>query len=103
MSGREVRDPAALGEGLAAAVRRGLGALARNAAFAALLAVPMAFVLHASYAAGFLFALSGAAALEFGRAALRRAMPRRPAKPQAAAQRAFPAACGKPEAWNERS
>jgi hypothetical protein len=91
MSGPRPRDPAALGARLAAALRRTLGALARSAAFAALLALPMTVVLHASYALAFLFVLGAAAALDAGRAVLRRA------------QRAFPAACGKPEAWNERS
>jgi uncharacterized membrane protein YdfJ with MMPL/SSD domain len=103
MSGPRRRDPAVLGAALAAALRRALAALARIAAFSALLALPMTFVLHAGYGLAFLFTLGAAAALEFGRAALRRAAPRRAAKPRAAAQRAFPAACGKPEAWNERS
>ena len=61
MSAVHAPDPVALGRGLAEGLRRALGALARNLAFAALIALPATLVLHASYAAAFLFVLAAAA------------------------------------------
>lgn len=83
------RDPAALGRRLAEALPRALAALARNAAFAAVLALPMTFVLHASYGLAFLFVLGGSAALEMGRTFLRRASAPSRAREAAPALRAL--------------
>ncbi len=65
-------DPVALGRRLAEGLRHALGALARNLAFAAVLALPATLVLHARYTAAFLFVLAASAALEACRALLRR-------------------------------
>jgi hypothetical protein len=67
------RDPAALGRGLAEALRCVLAAFARDAAFAAVLALPLSLLLRAAYAGAFLFALAAAATLDAGRSILRRA------------------------------
>jgi hypothetical protein len=65
-------DPAALGRGLAALTGRAFGALARNAAFAALLALPATFVLHERYATAFVYVFAAAAAVDIVRAFMRR-------------------------------
>jgi hypothetical protein len=72
------RDPVALGFGAAEALRRGFASLARNAAFSAVLALPMTFILHAGYGSAFLFVLAASTALEFGRSILRRSARARP-------------------------
>jgi hypothetical protein len=72
------RDPIVLGLGLAEALRRGFASFARNAAFSAVLAFPLTFILHASYGVAFLFVLVTSSALEFGRSILRRAAGVRP-------------------------
>ena len=72
------RDPVALGFGLAEALRRGLASFARNAAFSAVLAFPLTFILHAGYGGAFLFVLATSTALEFGRSILRRCAQARP-------------------------
>lgn len=72
------RDPVALGIGAAEALRRGLASFARNAAFSAVLAFPITFVLHSSYGGAFLFVLVASLMLELGRSMLRRARGVRP-------------------------